>query len=286
MIVRFILAFLLSLTAQASPLGPDGVPGQFHSGRFVWFELATENPAAAQEFYGAVFGWKFRAVEGAPTPYAFIENAGGGKVGGMFQRARPAGAPVGSRWLSLLSVRDAEAAARLVRGQGGEVILPPKNIPGRGVHALFRDPQGALFGVLTSIDGDPADDPVADGDVFWVDLFSPDPAKASAFYAALAGYAVTEEPVAEGRKRWVLATEGIARAGIVNAKAGHGWMPYILVPDVRAAIERARRAGGKAVVVPRPSLLDNQLAVIADPAGGVIGIVNWVSVAGVGGTLR
>jgi predicted enzyme related to lactoylglutathione lyase len=275
----FALTLALFATgAMASPLGPDGVAGQGLPGKFVWFDLATENPASARAFYAAVFGWKFRDVEGAPASYALIENESG-KVAGIFGHKRPSGASVGARWLSLISVRDPERTATLVRERGGEVLLAPKAIRGRGTHAVFRDPDGAVFGVLAAEGGDPADTPVEEGDVFWLDLFAPDPAKSAAFYAGLAGYDVAVGEVA-GRQRTLLSTNSIARAGIARLPAGASrpaWLPYILVEDVPKTLERVRQAGGRVVVVPRTELLGGRLAVIADREGGVIGIVNWVN---------
>jgi hypothetical protein len=287
MVWRLMLAMLFALAsslAHTAPLGPDGAPGRVYPGKFIWFDLATENPAGARSFYGAVFGWRFREVGGAPAGYTLIENANG-KVGGLFRHTRPAGALVGSRWLSLISSADPAKTAEYVRQHGGQVILGPVSVPGRGTHAVFRDPQGAVFGVLSTKDGDPPDDPVTDGDVFWLDLFTPDPSRAAAFYAGLAGYEVSESETAADRKRWILATNGIARAGIVMLKSGTigpGWLPYILVEDVPGTLNRARAAGGKVVVSPRPDLLDGNVAVIADPDGGVVGIVNWVSDGNVG----
>ena len=277
------IAFIVSLAffamnAMASPLGPDGAAGSSLPGKFVWFDLATENPQSARAFYGAVFGWKFRDVEGAPASYALIENESG-KVAGLFQHTRPSGATVGARWLSLISVRDPAKVAELVRMRGGEVLVAPKAIPGRGTHAVFRDPDGAVFGVLAAEGGDPLDTPVEEGDVFWLDLFVPDPAKAAAFYAQIAGYDVAVGEVA-GRPRTLLSTNGIARAGIAHLPAGAAraaWLPYILVDDVPATLERALKAGGKVVMGPRGDLLEGRLAVIADREGGVIGIVNWVN---------
>lgn len=269
---------LFAMNALASTLGPDGAAGLHLSGKFIWLDLATENPASARAFYGAVFGWKFRDVEGAPASYALIENESG-KVAGIFRHARPSGAAVGARWLSLISVRDADKVAELVRKCGGEVLVAPKVIPGRGTHAVFRDPDGAVFGVLVAQGGDPPDTPVEEGDVFWFDLFVPDPARAAAFYAEIAGYDVAVGEVA-GRERTLLSTSGIARAGIAHIPAGTtraAWLPYILVDDVPATLERARKAGGKVVMEPRANLLDGRLAVIADREGGVIGIVNWMN---------
>jgi hypothetical protein len=262
----------------ASPLGPDGTAGTRLPGKFTWLELATENPASAREFYSAVFGWKFREVTGVPPSYAVIENETG-KVAGVFQHKRPANALVGARWLPLISVANAASAAQVVRDRGGQVLAPPKFVSGRGTHAVFRDPEGAVFGVLRSEDGDPPDTPVEEGDVFWVDLFSMDAAKSSAFYAAVAGYDVDVGEVA-GRQRTLLSTNGVARAGIARLHPNAGkpaWLPYILVADVPATLERVRQAKGKIVMEPRATLLNGNLAVIADREGGVIGIVNWVA---------
>lgn len=246
----------------------------------MWLDLATEDPAAARVFYGAVFGWRFLDVKGAAQPYTLIEGRGG-KVGGMFRHQRPAGAKSGSRWLALMA-GDPDETAEAVRARGGEVLLKPTRVPGRGKHAVFRDPEGAVFGVLANEGGDPADTAVADGDLFWLDLFAHDPAKAASFYAPLGDYDVHVGDVA-GRPRTLLATEGIARAGIARLPANAdkpGWLPYILVDDVQGALARARDAGGRIVLAPRADLLDGNLAVIADPQGGVIGVVNWVEGGG------
>ena len=279
---RFLLAIAFALCccstgAIASTLGPDGIAGQRFPCKFTWFDLATENPAGARAFYGAVFGWKFREVPGARGGYTLAENAGG-KVAGIFEQQRPSGSKVGARWLSLMSVADAQQAGQLVRERGGQVLLAPKTVPGRGTHAVFRDPEGAAFGVLAAEGGDPADTPVADDDIFWLDLFSHDPAKAAAFYAAVGGCAVDVGEVA-GRKRTILSSGGVARAGIAKLPLGAdrpGWLPYVLVEDVPATLERARKAGGRLVMAPKADILGGNLAVIADPEGGVLGVLNWV----------
>ena len=283
----FIAAALLSLGAAASPLGPDGSAGLRLAGKVTWLDLATEEPASARAFYGAVFGWKFRDVEGAPASYAIAENDTG-KVAGIFRHARRAGTGVGARWLALISVPDVQRAAQVVRDRGGQVLVAPKSITGRGTHAVFRDPEGAAFGVLAAEGGDPPDTPVEEGDVFWLDLFATDPAKAAAFYAALAGYEVDRGEIA-GRQRTLLATNGIARAGIAQApaSAGHAeWLPYILVADVPTTLARVRENGGRVLLAPRADLLDGQLAVIADREGGTLGIVSWTNEGALPGAVR
>lgn len=263
--------------AQALTAGPIGQPGKRQPGRFIWFDLATDDPHGARAFYGAVFGWRFQPVPGTPADYTLIENAEG-RVGGLFRQARPPQAPVGSRWLSLISVAEVERSAHQVQRLGGQVLVPPTQVLGRGTHAVFRDPHGAVFGVLAASAGDPSDDPVSDGEVFWVDLLTPDPAGAAAFYAAVAGYEIDEGDANTSAPRWVLSSQGIARAGIVRlppGRTGAGWLPYVLVSDLPATLQRASQAGGRTVLAPSPQWLHGQLAVLVDPNGGVIGAIDW-----------
>jgi predicted enzyme related to lactoylglutathione lyase len=278
LLARAILLLAFTGGAAAAPVFPPiGVPGQQHPGKFVWFDLVTDDLPAARNFYGAVFGWQFRAVAEAPASYTVISHAGR-NIAGMFEKAPPPGASSTARWLALISVGDPAKVARYVEQQGGSVIVPPATFAGRGTHVLFRDPQGAVFGVLKSESGDPADTPVADGDFFWLDLLARNPAKAAEFYRGLAGYEVDEQQLGTGMARAVLASGGYARAGIAPLPAPvkqPGWLPYILVDDVPGTLQKVRAAGGKILVEPRADLLDGNLAVIADPRGGVLGIVDW-----------
>ncbi len=267
-----------SAVVAAPQYPPIGIPGQQHPGKFIWFDLVTDDLPAARNFYGAVFGWKFHRVDGAPATYTVIEHAGR-NIAGMFERAPREGATRGARWISLMSVKDPAQAVRYVEQHGGSVIVPLASLKGRGTHGLFRDPQGAIFGVLKSETGDPADTPVADGDFFWLDLLARDPAKAATFYGGLAGYEVSVRELGPGLERAVLASGGYSRAGIAPLPPRvqqPGWLPYVLVDDVEGTLKKVRAAGGKALVEPRPDLLDGNLAVIADPRGGVLGIVNWL----------
>jgi len=275
-----VTAVLLAVVggALAAPTFPPiGVPGQQHPGKFVWFDLVTDDLAVARDFYGAVFGWKFHAIDGAPASYTVIEHAGR-NIGGVFVHTPPSGTARAARWLSLISVQDTAQAVRYVEQRGGKVIVPPASFEGRGTHILFRDPQGAVFGVIQSASGDPPDTPVADGDFFWLDLLARDPMQAASFYKGLVGYDVDEQKLGTGMTRAVLASGGYARAGIAplpKPVKKPGWLPYILVNDVPGTLQKVRAAGGKVLVEPRADLLDGNLAVIADPRGGVLGIVDW-----------
>ena len=273
-----LLLSLVGYAAAETPFPAIGKPAQYFPGKFIWFDLVTDDLNTEKKFYAEVFGWKFRTLENAPASYTIIEDDGR-DIGGMFVHAPPADARSHARWLSLISVSDPEQVSQYVKQKGGSVLVPPSNFSGRGTHALFRDPQGAVFGVLKSASGDPPDTPVNDGDFFWLDLLTTDPSTAAQFYQGLAGYETYAKELGEGFKRIVLASGGYARAGIAPLPARMkkpGWLPYILVTDVTATLKMVRAAGGKVLVEPRQDLLDSHLAVIADPRGGVLGIVNWL----------
>jgi predicted enzyme related to lactoylglutathione lyase len=282
---RILLAALAALVfagavaqpASAPTPGPLSEDGSRRAGKFIWYELITDEPEAAQRFYATVFGWTFRPVPGVAGSYTLIENAGD-RVGGMFVQARPAGGARGARWIPVMSVPDAGAAVEETRRSGGSVIAPLATIAGRGRHALLSDPEGVLFGVLRTEGGDPADTPVEDGDFFWLDLFARDPERAATFYRRLGGYEVDEAPAAAGATRLVLQAQGYARAGVLRMPPGlsqPGWLPYVLVEDVPATLKKVVAAGGRIVVQPDKKLLDGKVAVIVDASGGVLGIIDW-----------
>lgn len=280
---RLAIVLLMALAPLIASSATNDFPslgsaGKYYLGKFIWFDLVTSDLAAAQRFYGAVFGWQFRVIGQSPESYTVVEHAGR-PIAGMFERAAPAGALRTARWLSLMSVADPAKVVRYVEEHGGTLVVPPASFGGRGTHALFRDPQGAIFGVLRSRTGDPPDTPVADGDFFWLDLLTTDPAAASQFYRDLAGYDVQTRDVNPNVKRVVLSAGGYARAGIAGLPPSvkqPGWLPYILVNDIDSTLAKVRTAGGRVLLEPRAELLDGNLAVIADPNNGVLGIINWM----------
>jgi predicted enzyme related to lactoylglutathione lyase len=287
------VALLLALTSAASPpsgaasvLPPlsDPATGTHIPGKFIWFDLATADPAAAQRFYGAVFSWEFEALRGSPEKYVVIRNEGR-PIAGVFRPAAAAtsGKAAATRWLSFASVADIGRGLANMTANGATVLVPATRVPGRGTHALVRDAQGALVGLLQSASGDRPDDPVPPGDFFWVDLYARDPVAAGRSYEKI-GYGLSTDEVS-GDERLMLSAQGYARAGIVRLPAEGreaGWLPYVQVEDVPAALERVRAAGGKVLREPDPKILGGQVAVFADPLGGVLGVIHWVPASGAG----
>ncbi len=108
-------------------------------GALCWNDVYTLDAARAREFYGTLFGWRFRA-EG--QGYHRIHNQGRG-IGGVLSMDEEMRQYFRPQWMVYFSVTDIADAATAVEELGGELIVPPHDAP-RGRFLLFADPQGAL----------------------------------------------------------------------------------------------------------------------------------------------
>jgi predicted enzyme related to lactoylglutathione lyase len=244
-------------------------------GKFVWADLVTDDVAAARAFYGRLFGWTFRELGN----YTVAQNDER-PLAGMIQQARPKDRPAKPRWFAYLSVPNVGKAERAVTKAGGKVLAPLQNLPLRGEQMLFSDPEGAIFGVIKSSSGDPQDFRADPGDWIWIQLLSRDAKKASEFYRAVGKYDVEQNTGTNRLSDYVLTSEGFARATVrtipsANTRVQPAWLPFVRVKNVGDTVAQAKQLGGKVLIEPKPELLNGKVAVIADPTGASIGIMEW-----------
>lgn len=263
--------------AAESPLPPlTTVPGSPRlPGKFVWADLVTDDVSAARKFYSQLFNWTFRDVGG----YIIAANDER-PLCGIFQRPRPAGRPEATpRWFGYISVGSVQKAQRAATEAGGRVLAAPRKVAGRGEQAVLADAEGALFGVIKSTAGDPPDFLADPGDWIWIQLLSRDAKKASDFYRTVAGYEVIENTTGRRLSDYVLASKGYARATVRTIPAGKDqkptWLPFVRVKSVGESVAQAKRLGGKVLIEPKPELIEGKAAVISDPTGAAIGLLEW-----------
>jgi len=290
------LALFIALTAfpaahaagTRAPAAPVELPpivqpasSERHPGKVIWADLVTPDLKQAEQFYGALFGWTFEPVGGDST-FAIALNAGQ-PVAGIVQRAMKTGQQRQPAWLTFIAVRDVAAAQRSALANGGKVLAGPKDYAQRGRQAVLADPDGAVFAVLASSSGDPADDLAEPGEWIWSSLLARNTEHETGFYRAVFGYDVFDLPAEEtsdNSHHVILASDDFARAGIrsLPADAAHRhphWLNFIRVDDAAAAAIKAIALGGKVLVEPRRDRHGGQLAVIADPSGAPIGVMEW-----------
>ncbi len=266
-----IVAASLELPPIAAPATRD-----HHPGKVIWVDLVTPDLDAAKSFYGGLFGWTFRDVSTADKDYA-VALLDGRPVGGLFHRAIPAGGHRQPAWLTFIAVRHVDKAERAVLAHGGKVLSQPRTYSQRGRQAIFADPQGAVFAVLQSSSGDPADVLAAPGEWIWSSLITSDPDADAAFYQTLFGYEVFEMTTAN---HLLLATDGYARASANPLPADsldrHShWLNFVRVVNAKDAAAKAVALGGHVLVEPHPDRHGGMIAVVADPSGAPFGLLEW-----------
>jgi uncharacterized protein len=244
-------------------------------GKFVWADLVTDNVAATRTFYAKLFGWKFRDYGNYSV--GFNDQR---PLCGMFQRPRPTDRVAEPRWFGYISVPKVDRAKQVVLKAGGRVLAEPKKMPKRGEQAVFADPEGAVFGVIRSSGGDPEGFLADPGDWIWIQLLSRDARKAAEFYRAVAGYEVVENAEPNRVSDYVLTSEGYARATVrnipkANTQVQPTWLPFVRVRNVLESVALAKQLGGQVRIEPKPELLGGKAAVVADPTGAVVGLLEW-----------
>lgn len=106
----------------------------------------------------------------------------------------------------------------------------------------------------------------------WVELASAEPGRAQEFYADLFGW----DPAGDRFK-----LGGRAVAGLTRTRPGRpaGWLTYLTVDDLGAAVQRFAAAGGRCLSGPVDGR-GGQGAVVADPSGATLGLWQAADFAG------
>ncbi|HEY6827077.1 MAG TPA: VOC family protein [Gemmatimonadaceae bacterium] len=247
-------------------------------GRFVWHELLTKDPVAAQDFYTKVIGWGTQKFEGSPGGDYTMWMDGQTPVGGVMTLPADAaamGAP--PSWLAYVEVPDVDDTIALAEKLGGKVLVPVQDIPDVGRFAVLQDPQGGVFAILTSaMPLGPEEDP-SPRTFSWHELATSDQQGAISFYEQLFGWTKKGEfdmgPMGiyhmYGRDRFTYGGMMTKPPEVPNSY----WLHYIQVEDTAdAAAGRATALGATPVVGPMEVPGGDRVAVLTDPQGAYFAV--------------
>ena len=279
----------LGLAASCATLSPDlpsiteSPTGERHNGKVVWHDLLTNTPEASRKFYGELFGWSFEKPGidlgfGGGDDYMLIRHDGK-LIGGMID-TNALGKKVNvSQWITMVSASDIQAAVAALVDEGGKILTPPTELKSRGTLAIAEDPMGALFALIQTKDGDPADyQPVIDG-FLWDELWTSDVPAAGTFYTNVFGYAIEDRPVGDTQRTYqMLKNEDKPRAGILaNPYEGERpvWVNYIRVESPAAVTAKVEALGGQILLEARDRDIGGEVAFIAGPSGAGIALQTW-----------
>jgi uncharacterized protein len=253
--------------------------GEHHVGKMIWADLVTPDLAAAEKFYAGLFGWTFQPVRAGEVNYA-VAMLEGRPIGGLVEKAIPAGQHQQSAWLTFLATSDVDSVKKLAVSHGAKVLADIKSYPMRGRQCVLSDPEGAVFALLASSSGDTPDYLPASGDWIWSSLHAKDAGAEAAFYQNLLGYDVFDQPSDDGLEHLVLSTDNYARASANDLAQGSAhrrshWLNFVRVENAADTAAKVVAMGGRVLVEPRVDRHGGMLAVVADPAGAPFGLMEW-----------
>ena len=275
--------FLVSALAHAAdfqlPALNSPASAEHHAGKMVWADLITPDLAAAEKFYGGLFGWTFQSIRAGDVNYA-VAMLDGRPIGGIVEKAIPAGQHQQSAWLTFLATSNVDDTKKLAVSHGAKVLDDIKSYPMRGRQCVLSDPEGAVFALLASSSGDTPDYLPAAGDWIWTSLHAKDAGTEAAFYQNLLGYDVFDLPSDDGLEHLILSTDNYARASANDLERGSArrhshWLNFVRVNNAAETAAKVLAMGGRVLVEPRVDRHGGMLAVFADPAGAPFGVMEW-----------
>jgi predicted enzyme related to lactoylglutathione lyase len=267
---------------------------QYPAGVPCWVETLQQDPRAALDFYGPLFGWEFAGpgpMPGDPPGEYYVARVAGRDVAGIGSAPEPQ-IPGGAVWSTYVRVDSADAAAASAAGAGGALRDGPFDVLPAGRMAVLEDPAGAVVCVWEAAAREGAQ--LINVPRAWAMslLETTDPDAACAFYGAMFGWQA--EPVAPGAPIVVWRLPGYvggepeqpvphdvvgAMSAVAEAEGGaHArWSVDFWVDDADGTAERAVALGGEVVVAPhdRPMFRG---AVLADPVGATFSISQLTAV--------
>lgn len=125
----------------------SGIEKAYEPGSLGWSELVTKDANVAGAFYTNLLGWGTRVQKMDTVDYTVFLR-GEEQAGGMMEMTEEWGG-VPSHWMSYFAVADCDVTAAKAVELGGNVCVPPTDIPGVGRFAVLDDPQGSTFSVIS-----------------------------------------------------------------------------------------------------------------------------------------
>ncbi len=238
--------------------------------RFCWHGVISTDTATTTPFYGTVLGWDVQTVPmGGEDMTLFAATDGKGRA----HTRSPMGEEP-SHWSSYFRVEDVDASAQAAAKNGGSILVPPTDIaPGR--FSTVASPSGATFNLFHEADPESANPEGVEGGIHWVELHSTDLKADLAWLKACFGISSQIMEMPAGPYHVLMSGETTVGGAMAQMHAGAPsmWLPWVQIDAVDEAVDRAAAAGGN-VVAPLWEVDGvGRLAIVADPTGGVFGVI-------------
>jgi predicted enzyme related to lactoylglutathione lyase len=278
------MALAIGATLRGAPFPAINSPASnaVLPGKLIWADLFTSQPDEATKFYCGLLGWTSTTIDQKGKTYTIFTNDGIPVAGLAPHSYAKESHP--SRWIGYVSVADINATVALVEKNGGKVHATVKKFPDRGFQAIVADSDGNTIGLLQSSSGDSVDDYTKTGAWNWFELYVKDPAATKDFYHQALGFDVAPETNSDRKSDFVLSRNGSSRGGVApipeEAKEGRpSWLGVIRVADIDQTLSKVAGLGGEVLVSPHSVEFGSRFAIILDPTGGTLGLVQYIESA-------
>ena len=248
----------------------------YRHGEPCWADVQTRDVEAGKDFYRAVFGWRFQDM---PTPdgrsyaQAYLDDDLVAVVAPQSPHQESLGSE--AQWNIYFAADEARAVAEETPHAGGAVQFGPEDVADTGVMVFVDPPGGGTTGVWQAGTHTGSGRYNQPGALSWVELLTPEPQAAVAFFQQLFGHDVTEYPQDDGGTYTTLMVDEAEVAGIVATDGAASWQIYFGVSDVADTVRKALAAGAEVLVAPEAEDEETPgaTATLKDPQGGVFSLL-------------
>ena len=244
-------------------------------GTFCWVELATNDTAAAKNFYSNLFGWD---AEDSRHPRRRrvhdVQDQRAERVRlAIPQQEEEAKMGIPPHWNSYISAEDVDQTAKVAEGAGATLLAPPFDVMDFGRMAVLADPTGAVVSLWQARAHIGAQIRDEDNTLSWNELITSDAGKARAFYVEVFGWEPTDMDMPQGTYTTFKIGEEWAAGMMERGDIPPNWLPYFQVADAAAVGAKATELGGQALMSPESVQGVGKIGVYTDPQGAAFGFI-------------
>ena len=248
------------------------------AGSFCWIELATSDQSGAKQFYSSLFAWKAEDMPMGPDDFYTMFRLNGRDAAAAYTlRADQRAQKVPPNWMVYIQVDNADDKAAKAKQIGGTVLADPFDVFDIGRMSVIQDPTGGVFSIWQPKEHMGIGISAVDGTLSWADLSTPDPERASKFYADLFGWQMVTDDEDPEHDYIHIKNEEHFIGGIPpvrDRKPGTPphWLIYFHVSNCDAFANKAKQLGGTIYLPPVTMENVRRMAVLADPQQAVFAL--------------
>jgi len=263
-----------SIFAEQSNSTAEQAIEQEMQGKLVWGDLYSSDVNASIDFYNKTFGWTTKKFGKDNTRYHIFFD-GVEPIAGVISRPAQRNQTERALWIGSFTTKNIQKIVTKAVDKKATVILKPHDFKYFGKRAVIADPQGGIVALL-ELDKINENHKKISNKWNWAQLFSVDTTKAATFYQHSFDYNV--EDIGESKQHYYLAQQGEFRASIVDLpdsfEQRDRWVNFIEVDNLTSTLDKAIENGAEVIYKPDES---NQLAIISDPSGALLGLTEQES---------